>query len=110
MKICICAKSDSKDAELSSVFGRSPFFLVFNEKQDLLESIGNSATEAAHGAGPQAAQTVLNAGCDVLITNSLGPNAEKAITKSDIKVMKQAGTTVSEALTLFANKELSELN
>ncbi len=109
MKICFCAQGNSKEDALSPVFGRCPFFQIYDEESQTYTVMENTAKQESHGAGISAAQSLLDAKVDVLLTNALGPKAKQVLDTSEIKVYKQAGESVEDALTLFHEDKLELL-
>ena len=107
MKICVSATSDNLDANIDSRFGRCPYFLIVDADTMEFEAILNDSLNAAHGAGIQAAQTVVNKGVDVVIS---GPNAFNVLSATGIKVVTGASGSVRDAVTEYKNGKLQEVN
>jgi predicted Fe-Mo cluster-binding NifX family protein len=108
MKICVSASSNSMDANVDPRFGRCPYFVVVDSETLKFDIISNDSTNAAHGAGIQAAQTVVNSGAKVVITGNVGPNAFKVLTATDIKVLTGVSGSINQAIKKFKNGELQE--
>ena len=109
MKICLCSEGETLDDKISSVFGRAPYFLIYNDQDKTHRSIENTAKDEAHGAGTNAAQIILDENVDVLITNALGPNAKQVLDSSGITVFHQVGETPQKALTAYQEGILEKL-
>jgi len=85
MKIAI--PSDDKTI-IADHFGRAKFFMVYDTENSQIQILDNQENaQAPQGAGIQAANMVLEAKAEVLITNDLGPKAEKVIKGSSLKVI-----------------------
>ena len=110
MKICVSSVSDSLDANIDSRFGRCPFFVIVNSDTMEFEAVINDSLNAAHGAGIQAAQTVVNKGVNVVITGNVGPNAFNVLSTTGIKVVTGASGTVRDAVTEYKGGKLQEVN
>ena len=108
MKICISASSNSLDANVDSRFGRCPYFVIVDSETMEFEVVSNDSTNAAHGAGIQAAQTVVNSGCNVVITGNVGPNAFKVLAATGIKVLTGVSGSIKEAIEKYKKGELQE--
>lgn len=108
MKICVSASSNSMDANVDPRFGRCPYFVVVDSETLKFDIISNDSANAAHGAGIQAAQTVVNSGAKVVITGNVGPNAFKVLTATDIKVLTGVSGSINQAIKKFKNGELQE--
>jgi predicted Fe-Mo cluster-binding NifX family protein len=107
MKICITSQGESVDSAVDSRFGRAAWFIFYDESEDQWESFNNAASvDAAHGAGTQAAQKVVERKADVVLTGAVGPKAFKALDAVGVKVYHGAQGTIKEALAAFKNGQL----
>ena len=109
MKIGIPASSDSLEANVDPRFGRCKYFLIVNPDSMDFNAIPNDSTNAAHGAGIQAAQTIANMGIDVVITGNVGPNAFNVLFATGIKIVTGASGSVRETIEKFKNGQLKEV-
>lgn len=113
MKIVFTAKGTSWDSQMDPRFGRTEYFVIYDEEQDSLESIDNTdIANQAHGAGPKSAQTLFETGAKVLITgNGPGGNAATVIKTSGIKTYVGANNmTVKEAFEAYKSGSLKEFD
>ena len=108
MKICVSASSNTLDANVDPRFGRCPYFVIVDSETMESEVVSNDSTNAAHGAGIQAAQTVANSGATVVITGNVGPNAFKVLSATGIKVITGVSGSIKEAVEKYKNGELQE--
>jgi len=108
MKICVSASSDSLDANVDPRFGRCPYFVVVDSETMEFTVVSNDSTNAAHGAGIQAAQTVANMGAKVVITGNVGPNAFNVLSATGIKIVTGASGSVREAVEKYKSGQLKE--
>ncbi len=106
MKICVTATAGSLDAALDPLFGRCRYFVIVDPETMEFETLENPAVSAPGGAGIQAAQTIANRGIDVLITESIGPNALPVLSAAGIKVVTGKGGSVAEAVEQYLKGEL----
>ncbi len=112
MRIAFTTKGTEWDSPMDPRFGRTAFFLIYDEEKDELTHFDNSTTEsAAHGVGPVAAQKLFELKATILITgNGPGGNAGTVLDKIGIKSYVGAGEmSVKQAYEAFKNKELNEL-
>ena len=109
MKICVSAFSGSLDAEVDSRFGRCAYFVIVDSETMEFNAISNSSSSAAHGAGIQAAQTVVNIGAKVVITGNVGPNAFNVLSATGIKIVTGASGSVKDAVEKYKNGQLKEV-
>jgi len=108
MKICVSASSNSLDANVDSRFGRCPYFVIIDSETMEFDLVPNDSTNAAHGAGIQAAQTVVNKGVKVVITGNVGPNAFQVLSTTGITVLTGVSGSIKEAVEKYKNGELQE--
>lgn len=106
MKIAVTANGDSLDSELDPRFGRSPYFLLVDSETEEIKPIDNQRNlQAASGAGIQAAESVANAGAEVLLTGHCGPNAFQALKTAGVKVVLGVEGSIRSAIEKFKNGE-----
>ena len=117
MKICITAKtsidSSNKSKELlnSEVdprFGRCQSFVIIDTVSMDMEVIPNASAQTAHGAGVQAAQTIVNQNVEVVITGRVGPNAHEVLSMSGIKIMTGAIGTIGQVIEQYKSGQLQD--
>jgi predicted Fe-Mo cluster-binding NifX family protein len=109
MKIAFTSRGKEWGSEIDPRFGRTAFFLIYDEERDVLETIDNTdSSGASHGAGPKAAQRLSELYPDVLITgNGPGNNAERVLKQTGIKIFTGAGEMkVEEAYRAFKDASL----
>jgi predicted Fe-Mo cluster-binding NifX family protein len=109
MKICVSASAGSLDANVDSRFGRCPYFVVVDSETLEFTVVSNDSTNAAHGAGIQAAQTVANMGVKVVITGNVGPNAFNVLSATGIKIVTGASGSVRDAVEKYKSGQLKEV-
>jgi predicted Fe-Mo cluster-binding NifX family protein len=109
VKICVSATSGSLDANVDSRFGRCSYFVIVDSETMEFKAVANDSSGAAHGAGIQAAQTVVNIGVKVVITGNVGPNAFNVLSATGIKIVTGASGSVKEAVEKYKKGELKEV-
>ena len=109
MKIAIASEGQTLESMVAERFGRCPFFLIVNEDGTLEESFSNQATQAAHGAGGMAVQSLAAKGASVLIAPRLGPNATMALKSSGIRAYEASGCSCQEAFENYKKGSLKEI-
>lgn len=108
MKLCVTAVAGSLDAQVDPRFGRCQFFVIIDSETMKFEAIPNAALGAMHGAGIQAAQTIVGRGVTVLITGNIGPNAFDGLSAAGVKVVTGAAGTVREVVEKYKQGGLTE--
>lgn len=108
MKICVSSTSDSLDANVDARFGRCPYFIIVDSETMQFNAVVNDSTSSAHGAGIQAAQTVVNMGVNVVITGNVGPNAFNVLSATGLKIVTGVSGSIRDAVNKYINGELKE--
>ena len=106
MKIAFTTKGTEWGSAMDPRFGRTEYFLIYDEEKDELTHIDNlDSANDAHGAGPKTAQRLFEYSPDVLITgNGPGGNAATVLEKTGVKIFVGAGElTVKEAYEAYKN-------
>ncbi len=112
MKIVFTTQGTDWSSAMDARFGRTRYFLVFDEEKNAVEVIDNGAdSQVAHGAGPKAAKKVLDLGAHVLITgNGPGGNAAAVLESTDMEIYVGAGEmTAQEAMDAYRAGSLKKL-
>ena len=111
MKIAFTAAGKDWDAMIDPRFGRTEYFVIYDEATEQLSVIDNSAVKnEAHGAGTATSQKIFELNPNVLITgNGPGDNAAIALEKMDMKIFVGAqGLTLKQAYEQYKNGSLKE--
>jgi predicted Fe-Mo cluster-binding NifX family protein len=98
-KIAFTTAGQELSAALDPRFGRAARFLIYDLQSKSIQVIENQqGRNAAQGAGIQAAETVVKAGVDALVTGHCGPKAFKVLASAGVQVFNCNAATVNEAL------------
>jgi len=99
-KVAFTTSGQDLAAAMDPRFGRAANFLIYDIEQKSTKLIGNlEGRDAAQGAGVQAAETVVRAGADTLVTGHCGPKALKVLDAAGVVVYNCNAATIEEALT-----------
>ena len=107
MKIAVSAETcTGLSSPIDPRFGRALYFVVVDTRSGDVQLIDNQrATASAHGAGIQAARTVVDAGVDAVVTGNVGPKALQALSAAEVDVyLTYAGTVGSSVERLQAGR------
>lgn len=92
MKIAIATIDKNDNSEISSRAGRTPFFLIFNEKEELLEVVSNPFSVGGGGVGIAVAKMLADKGIDVFVAETLGENIINSLKEKGVKYYEKQGT------------------
>ncbi len=112
MKIAFTAAGTTWESMIDPRFGRTEFFIVYNDETQEVSVVDNSAVKnEAHGAGTATAQKIFEIKPDVLITgNGPGENAATALKQLNMKIFVNAhNMTIKEAYENYKNGKLQSL-
>lgn len=111
MKLAICAQGEGLEAPVDRRFGRCPYFVIVKaETGELLESLPNTAMDAAGGAGPQSARRLSQEGIEAVVVGHVGPNAAAALKAAGIAVYGGITGTVQQTWQQFHEGKLAVLD
>lgn len=113
MRICIATSGPGglKDY-VSPVFGRCPTYTLIDIEGSSIKNITvvqNFAPMLGGGAGIQAAQMVVNSGCNVAIAGSFGPNSSQILSMARVDARVCPPMPVEKAIDLFNKGMLQPL-
>jgi predicted Fe-Mo cluster-binding NifX family protein len=109
MRIAIPVNEKSIESDICISFGRAPYFMFYNTESKNTEFFDNSANSVQGGAGIKAAQSIVDAKCQAVLTMHCGENAVDVLKADDIKVYKANDSSIKENLKAFENNELEIL-
>ena len=111
MKIVISASGATLSSPVDPRFGRCPYYLFVDTETDPIKVQAQQNTSAASGsgAGIQAAQYVVQAGAQAVITGNVGPNAYQVLQAANIPLYQVQGMTVQAAVDAFKSGELGNM-
>ena len=72
MKIAVAADSKSTKASVSKIAAKCPYYLIFNNKGELVKVVDNPYRDASRNAGPSAANFLAQRGIDIIVAESFG--------------------------------------
>jgi len=102
MKLAITAQGADLDSPVDPRFGRARYFLlVDSETGDCTAQDNTQNFNALQGAGIQAAQNIVGAGAEAVVTGHVGPKAFATLQAAKIQIHTGASGTAREALEQF---------
>ncbi|MDD4519212.1 MAG: NifB/NifX family molybdenum-iron cluster-binding protein [Limnochordia bacterium] len=106
MKIAVSSQGKDMTAAVDPRFGRCRYFIIYSDEDGSFEVVENAGVEASGGAGVRAAELLSDHGVDVLLTGTIGPNAQQGLRAAEIAVYTQAEGTVQGAISAYNEGKL----
>jgi predicted Fe-Mo cluster-binding NifX family protein len=109
MMIAVSSTGPTPEAFVSEKFGRCSYFILYDNESKTVRIISNNAGNLEHGAGPKAAQLIINENAEVVLTGAVGGNAGEVLRKGGIKVITgiKNNMKVNEVIDLFLKSKLN---
>jgi predicted Fe-Mo cluster-binding NifX family protein len=107
MKIAFSTAGSQLTDTVDSRFGRAPAFLLYDTDSTQYRILDNSQNVAREqGAGIQAAQSLVEAGANIVIAGHFGPKAAKVLKQAGISSYQCDALSVLDALSAYSRGEL----
>ncbi len=97
MKIAIASTGKSIDSEVNPVAGRTPYFLIFENKK-LIETLKNPFAIGGGGAGFSVAKMLEDKNVGLVIAGHFGNNMLGALKEKNIKHKELPDKSINEVL------------
>ncbi len=98
MKIAVPAEGTTLGVRAASVFGRCPFFVIYDTETATAIGVPNPGADAPGGAGIAAATFLVDEGVDLVLAPEVGPKARRVLDGAKLAVAIHHAATVKEAL------------
>ena len=111
MKIAVASTGLNLKSDVSTVFGRSPNFMVLDLENDETKNVLPIENPAKNerGAGNLAAQFIIDQGVEALILGELGNVAFGILRNAGIKIYKIRPGNVEKNVEYFKESKLDEI-
>jgi predicted Fe-Mo cluster-binding NifX family protein len=97
VNIAVASAGKTTTASVSNLAARSPYYLIFDGKGNLIEAISNPYKDAARGAGPSTANFLAEKGVTIVIAESFGIKMINVLKNKHIRYVEFEGR-VNEAV------------
>ncbi|SMC34504.1 NifB/NifX family molybdenum-iron cluster-binding protein [Papillibacter cinnamivorans] len=109
MKIAIPVDENKPSTGVCVSFGRAPYFMIFDTVSGENVFMDNSAAASQGGAGIKAAQFIVDAGAEVLLTPRCGENAAQVLSAAGVRMYKTTAGSASDNVAAFRAGNLQPL-
>jgi predicted Fe-Mo cluster-binding NifX family protein len=108
-KIAITSEGPTLDDVMDPRFGRAAGFIIVDPQTLQFQYVDNGASQArAQGAGIQAAEVIIQAGANVVLTGYVGPKAFVALQAAGVRVVQNLDNmTVRQAVERFKTGQVT---
>ncbi|PIX25225.1 MAG: hypothetical protein COZ69_03900 [Deltaproteobacteria bacterium CG_4_8_14_3_um_filter_45_9] len=104
MKIAVAAIGKDETSEVSPRSGRSKFYLIFNERGDLLEVISNPFSRGGGGAGFGVAKMLADKDVDIVVGRQVGEHMDEILKMRGLKYYEMTGTAKDAVARILAQE------
>ena len=112
MKIAISSTNKNIESNVSDTFGRCPYFIITEIKDNKIEKtevIKNENINQASGAGISSAQLIVEKDVKVIITKEVGPRALDVLNQFNVEIYSGEGI-IKDILNDFIDGKLKRIN
>lgn len=103
MKVAITATGPTPLSDVDPRFARAPYFIFVDTDTGEITPAQNPITSMTSGAGPAAVQFLQEQGIQVIVTGSIGPNAQEALLQSGINVITGIAGKIQDVINNLPN-------
>ncbi len=110
MKIALSISKRDDSSPFLEIFGRSSHYFINDSERNSEEILSNPYFIELGGAGIQSVRFLIDQNIDVLITKKIGINPLRFLKSAKIKVYQCNDCNVLEAIKLFSEWKLPEID
>ncbi|MCJ7550535.1 MAG: NifB/NifX family molybdenum-iron cluster-binding protein [Anaerolineae bacterium] len=107
MKVVVGSSGADKTSMLDPRFGRCSHFIFVDTETETVDAVVNEAVSSGHGAGIQAAQSVIEAGAEAVIARRVGPNSFRVLAAAGLTIYESGAASVEEAMAVLKAGKLT---
>lgn len=105
VNIAIASTGDNIDSQISPQAGRAPFYLIFDEKGNLLKSLKNPALNYGGGASSVVVDLLIKEECSAVIAGQFGDKMLNQLRINKIEYLEQKGVAKDVLQTFLKEKQ-----
>lgn len=104
MRIAVASVGKEGTSEISPRSGRAKFYLIFDDKGNLLEVLSNPFSRGGGGAGFGVAKMLADKKVDVMIGCQIGEHMEEALKSRGLKFFEMEGRAKEAAARIIEQR------
>jgi predicted Fe-Mo cluster-binding NifX family protein len=110
LKIAVTSTGGSMGALVSEQFGRCQYFIIVEPETMKFEAVSNLGEQMQSGAGPKAAELIINKGVRILLTGQVGDKAEQVLKHGGVKIIDgiKGTTKIKDAIETYLSKNMEQ--
>jgi predicted Fe-Mo cluster-binding NifX family protein len=109
MRIAVAAVGKDQNSEISPRSGRSKFYLIFDDRVNLLEVLSNPFSRGGGGAGFGVAKMLADKKVDIVIGSQKGEHFEEALQARGIEYYEMTGTAKDAVALILGTEKKKEV-
>ena len=104
--IAITSNGTSLDSGVSQNFGRCPYFIFFDCREETMTVLENPGVEQQSGAGRNAAELIVNNGATHLVIGNIGDKVVERLKEAGIEIITdiKGSLTVKDAIEMVRER------
>lgn len=106
--IAIATAGDNINSQVSAQAGRAPFYLIFDEKGNLLKSLKNPALNYGGGASSVVVDLLIKEKCSAVIAGQFGDKMLNQLRINKIEYIEQKGVAKDVLQTFLKEKQINK--
>jgi predicted Fe-Mo cluster-binding NifX family protein len=101
--IAVAAVEETANSQISEIAGKAPYYLIFDEKGILLQSIKNPAQNSRRNSSSLVVDFLVQKSCKTVIAGKFGTKMQKQLKANNIQFYEHEGIA-KEVLQSFTKK------
>lgn len=101
MKIAVATENEDRKSEISPNAGRSPYYIIFDKKGDIVETFANPFSRGGGGAGFGVAKMLADKGVNTVVAGKFGDNMIGALESRGVAFHEKSGVAEEEVKKLL---------
>jgi len=109
MKIALPSQGKSLTEPISSTFGRSNYFVIYDTESGDIKFIDNDISKSQENVGIRTSQLLIAKKVDIVILPQCGENAANILKMANIRIFQSTNESVGDSILALQSGELDSL-